>query len=233
MARHAPPCGHALIAITCSSVCMFTSHWPSSKKHLCSALTASFSRSSGTTSEMFTLDAPCDIISTWMPSRAITEKTTAITELERLTSAMSVTIECPLVTRTSAQSERSRTMALSSCEPFANPSRSSFGSSIFLLSVSETETSDEAITSTESLCVSKVLKTCARKPYWPSMRVDVMSTICTPDLDVIAETSGCSAFCRVMSVPCAVGLYEFITRTGMSTRIAGCIATGCRTCAPK
>ena len=58
------------------------------------------------------------------------------------------------------------------------------------------------------------------------------------DLDVIADTRSqplgrCDGFASEITVPGASVLYEFLTRTGMLTRIAGCIATGWSTCAPK
>mmetsp|Transcript_28743 Transcript_28743/g.71630 ORF Transcript_28743/g.71630 Transcript_28743/m.71630 type:complete len:273 (+) Transcript_28743:106-924(+) len=204
-----------------------------SKKCACSALIASTPRASGTTSEMLTLLAPCESISTWMPCSLITEKTCAITLDDFSTLAISVMIVCPSEVCTSAKADSSRTSASSAVASGASL-RSLRGSARLRLSVSETLTSEEAIVSTEMACFAKASKVRARKPCAPSMRVEVMSTICTPVFEVIAVTSHRVALpACVISVPAADGLYEFFTRTGMFTRRAGCIATGWSTCAPK
>ena len=183
---------------------------------------------------------------TGIPSAAITPKTDERTWLDLPTLAMSVMMAWPLVSSTLATSDSSSTTASSTVEPLGSracfagsctrpPASLSFRlTSSRLFSVRETETSEEAITSMDSLFLSKQLKTRARKPYAPSIRVLVMSTSTTPAFDVIADTSGASGRCVAeISVPGAFRLYEFLTRTLVPVFIAGCIATGCSTCAPK
>ena len=74
-----------------------------------------------------------------------------------------------------------------------------------------------------------------RAPCAPSMRVDWMSTIVTLGLSTIDVTTlaPMSRLC-VITVPLAPRLYEFLTRTlKRPDLIAGCMASGCSTCAPK
>ena len=95
------------------------------------------------------------------------------------------------------------------------------------------DTSDDANTSTESLCFSNSPKTLDKNPYAPNIWVEWISMSRTLFLNVIAVTKSLFSFSFRIIVPVAVGLYEFFTRTGTLAFIAGDIAIGCNTCAPK
>mmetsp|Transcript_6657 Transcript_6657/g.22445 ORF Transcript_6657/g.22445 Transcript_6657/m.22445 type:complete len:326 (-) Transcript_6657:387-1364(-) len=85
--------------------------------------------------------------------------------------------------------------------------------------------------------LSMMLKTFARKPYCPSIRVDTISNIVTFFfLTMLVSSQSVSPPGRVcpISVPGARTLYEFFTRTHrLALSMAGRMDCGCSTCAPK
>mmetsp|Transcript_13227 Transcript_13227/g.31301 ORF Transcript_13227/g.31301 Transcript_13227/m.31301 type:complete len:219 (-) Transcript_13227:9-665(-) len=135
--------------------------------------------SSRSTSEMFTLDAPWESISTWISSFARISKTWAMTSELRLTLAMRLKIDRPSCTRTCAMgSFESSAWSLESFPPVFG--RRALRSLTTLSTesrrsaprVRETDTSDVATTSTLTWWRSKMEKTVAKKPYCPSIRVE-------------------------------------------------------------
>mmetsp|Transcript_32427 Transcript_32427/g.103211 ORF Transcript_32427/g.103211 Transcript_32427/m.103211 type:complete len:234 (-) Transcript_32427:714-1415(-) len=102
--------------------------------------------------------------------------------------------------------------------------------------VRETETSLVATTSTDTPASAQMLKTLARKPYWPSMRDETMSSMTTLDFFTMdVRRDSVMSRSSWMTVPGAEMLYEFFTRTLRlpPCSMAGRIACGCSTCAPK
>mmetsp|Transcript_32270 Transcript_32270/g.108700 ORF Transcript_32270/g.108700 Transcript_32270/m.108700 type:complete len:259 (+) Transcript_32270:1161-1937(+) len=198
------------------------------KKQSWSAAKTFCASSSWTTSEMLTLEAPCESISTSTPMLCSTAKTRAMRYVDCFTSAMKDTML--------------RLRWMETCAILARSPSASFESSCFLSSVSETETSDVATTSTETPSLSKTPKTPARNPGWPSIRRETMSTsvmfllvVIATTMDVLgdlARSPSIDSF-DAISVPGCDGLYEFFTRTGVLKRSAGCIEIGCSTWAPK
>ena len=99
--------------------------------------------------------------------------------------------------------------------------------------VTDTETSDVVIRSTEISSSSKMAKSRARKPCAPSILFEVMCT--TAMLRFTATARGPalrSSPSRVITVPGLATLCVFSTRTGMLRPTAGAMVFGCSTFAP-
>mmetsp|Transcript_3691 Transcript_3691/g.14445 ORF Transcript_3691/g.14445 Transcript_3691/m.14445 type:complete len:304 (-) Transcript_3691:553-1464(-) len=197
----------------------------SSKKASWRSVTTSSAQSSSMTRATATLEAPCEIISTCLSrlSSAAKAKATRCVDSRLMLLPTSETMARFRRTWTWAKLSRSRTAA--------------GGTVVFLSSVSDTETSEVATTSTETPCRSSVLNTAARKPDWPTERSDTTSTSVMSRFEVMAVTRHCferhESSLDEMSVPGWSGLYEFLMRTGSPARSAGCIDTGWSSCAPK
>ena len=152
-----------------------TTHW-SSKKHLWRLRIASSTWSFLTTKIIFTIDAPWLIISIVIYRLWNTRKAVDNTSDDLCTSLIRVRIARSFFTVTFAYLDNFST-ALSTCS-----------GSCFLSNVRETDTSDEASTSTESLSLSRSWNTLERKPYAPSICVDSISISWIWRLHVIAVT---------------------------------------------
>mmetsp|Transcript_115084 Transcript_115084/g.229194 ORF Transcript_115084/g.229194 Transcript_115084/m.229194 type:complete len:202 (+) Transcript_115084:243-848(+) len=102
--------------------------------------------------------------------------------------------------------------------------------------VSETVTSDVAMTSTEASYLSKILNTCAKKPCCPNIRVLLMTIIVMPCLLLMAATRrlllSASPMSVTMRVPGTSGCKELRTLMGTLAFQAGMTAAGCTTFAP-
>ena len=100
--------------------------------------------------------------------------------------------------------------------------------------VTETDTSDVVIRSTEISSSSKIANSRARKPCAPSILFDVM---CTTVIPLFTATALGPASTRVspssvINVPGLAMLCVLRTRTGIFCATAGAIVRGCRTFAP-